>query len=187
MQKALFLDRDGIILLPINNEAPQNPNDLHIIPEIKPVIKSAKKHGYLTIIISNQPDVALGKIDEQTLKSLDIRFHQLLKEQNISLDAIFYCYHHKDGINSKYTIICDCRKPKPGLLLKAANQYNIDLSASFILGDRASDIKAGKNARVQTILYDALKPQDKYLLELNIKPDYYINSLSEAIDIICKP
>ncbi len=184
---ALFLDRDGIIILPIDKEAPQKPEQLQIIPTIIPVINAAQESGYLTIIVSNQPDIALGKIDHKTLTELENRFQYLLKINHISIDGEFYCYHHEKGVIDEYSQVCDCRKPKPGLLLKAAKDFNIDLTSSFMLGDRASDIKAGHQAGTKTILFDPLNTQSQHLKKHAVKPDYYTKNLQEVINIICRP
>ena len=185
--KALFLDRDGIIVKKIRNEAPQTPYQLHLITEIIPIIQKAKECGYLTIMVSNQPDIALGIIDENTRKNLEGIFKKLLKDSHIVLDAMYYCYHDKNGVVVKYKKDCNCRKPKPGMLLKAIKKFNINVDESFMLGDRASDVKAGNLAGVKTILFDPQKSQVEYLLETQIIPDYQIKVLEEVIKIICKP
>lgn len=186
-RRALFLDRDGVITYSVDGEAARNPDDLRIIPEIIPVIKKAKTSGFLVFVVSNQPDIALGKIDEPTKVSLEKHFEELIKKKGLPIDAIYYCHHHPKGTIKKYAIACDCRKPKPGMLLQAVKEHNIDLAESFLLGDRASDIKAGKSAGVKkTILYDPQKTQTSHLLDLSVTPDYTIKTLGEAAKIICK-
>lgn len=185
-RKAVFFDRDGIITENVDGEAARDPDDLRIIPDIIPVIKIAKKYGFLVIVVSNQPDIALGKITLKTKEDLEKKFLELLRSKQLVFDKIYYCNHHPKSILPQYAIECDCKKPKPGMILKACKEFNIDLSGSYILGDRASDIRAGEDAGVTTILYDPDKTQGHYLLDLNVTPDYTIKTLGEAGKIICK-
>lgn len=183
-KKAVFFDRDGIIVKPVNNEAPTTPNQLEIIADIVPVIYYVRKLNYLLIIVSNQPDITLGLINEKTKRELEKKFEGLLKEKGVVIDKIYYCHHYPRGKNSKYVKNCRCRKPKPGMLLKAAKRFNIDLSRSFMVGDRASDIKAGFLAGTKTILFDPGNLQVDYLLKEQVTPDYKIKNLKKIIQII---
>ena len=181
---AIFFDRDGIIVKPVGGEAPVKPEDMELIDGILPVILKSRKSGYLIFVVSNQPDIALGLIDEKTKNSLEEKFIRLLKERNIEMDGIYYCHHDKNGTNLAYAINCDCRKPKPGLLKKAAGQFDINLKYSFMIGDRASDIKAGQAYGVKTILYDPLNLQEKFLKKHSVNPDFSINELTEIVELI---
>src|SRR3989338_10206021 len=181
---AIFFDRDGIIVKPVGGEAPVKPEDMELIDGILPVILKSRKSGYLIFVVSNQPDIALGLINEKTRNSLEKKFISLLKEQNIKMDKIYYCHHDENGTNPAYAISCDCRKPKPGLLKKAAKEFEVDLKNSFMIGDRASDIKAGQSYGVKTILYDPLNSQEKFLQRHNINPDFCINKLAEILELI---
>lgn len=183
-KKAVFLDRDGIIVKPIQEEAPQKVQDLKLIPQIIPIIKKLKDLGYLIIVVSNQPDIAMRKITEKTRLNLENKFTRLLEEKTINIDAIYYCHHHPESTIEKYAKNCDCRKPKPGMLLKAAKKFNIDLCTSFLVGDRASDIKAGDLAGVETILFDPKNLQKKYLVENIVKPNIKIKSLPEILSYV---
>jgi len=184
MNKAVFFDRDGVIVKNINGEALTNPKDLELIPNSIPFIKKLQKQGYKIIVVSNQPDVTLGIIDENTKNALVKKFKELLYKNNISVDGIYYCFHHPKGIIKKYAIECNCKKPKPGLLLKAISDHNINPLDSFIIGDRASDIKAGYLAGVKTILLDPKDLETDYLLQYNVKPDFTVRKLSDSLDII---
>ncbi len=191
-KKAVFLDRDGVLVKNVayGNEvdvAARKAEDLELLPEVPTVLKSLHDAGFLLVVVSNQPDIALGKIDEPTRISLEKRFEELIKEEKLPIDEIYYCHHHSKGVVAKYRVDCDCRKPKPGMLLRAVKEHNIDLAESFLLGDRASDIKAGEDAGVKkTILYDPKETQTPYLLDLNVTPDYTVKTLGEAAKIICK-
>lgn len=172
---AIFFDRDGIIVKSVTGEAPTSFDQLQLIPEIVPIIKKTKEKGYLIFVVSNQPDIALGLIDEKTKDQMEEKFVELLRVQGIQMDKIYYC-HHAFG--------CDCKKPKPGLLIQGKNEFDVDMEKSFILGDRASDIKAGKSAGVKTILYDPQNLQKNYLKEHRIKPDFEIKELWQILQII---
>lgn len=184
MKKAIFLDRDGIIVQPVFGEAPINPDLLNLIPEIIPVIKKSKQLGFLTFVVSNQPDIALNLIDEKTKNKLEERFEELIRTKGIKFDRIYYCHHSPNGTNPKYSLDCECKKPKPGMLQKAKIEFDVDMEKSFMVGDRASDVKAGKMAGVKTILLDPENLQEKYLIEHKIKPDFTISSLSEILNLI---
>lgn len=184
MKKAVFFDRDGVVVKNVEGIAPTKVQDLELILGSVPVIKRLQKNGYKIFIVSNQPDIALGKIDEKTRKALVKKFEKLLKEYKLSANGIYYCFHHPRGIIKKYSKDCDCRKPKPGMLLKAIHDDKIEPAKSFIIGDRATDIKAGSLAGVKTILLDPKDSQQNYLLEYNVKPDFVIKRLPEAIKIL---
>lgn len=183
-KSAIFFDRDGIVIKPIDSEAPTDPKQLKIFPEIIPVIKRARELNYLIFIVSNQPDIALGLINEETKNKLEEKFIKLLKAKGIVMDEIYYCHHHPNGRNPRYAKKCDCQKPKPGMLLNAIKRFNIDPKNSFMIGDRASDIKAGESAKVKTILFDPDKTQTEYLNFHQVKPDFKTNSLSKISEII---
>lgn len=182
--KTVFLDRDGILVKLINTEAPRDPKDMELIPEILPVVKKLHKDGFLIIIVSNQPDIALNKINETTKNALKKRFEELLIQNNVLIDAIYYCNHHPNSVNQKYPKNCACRKPKPGMILNAHKKFNIDLPHSFMIGDRASDIKAGALVNTKTILYDPNHVKDQSLKELRVEPDYIISKLDQILSII---
>ena len=184
MNRAVFLDRDGVIVKNIDGEAPTRVSDLELIPQIIPIIFRLQKRGYKIIIVSNQPNVAEGIITEETKNGLIKKFKKLLKESKISVDSIYYCFHHPRGVIRKYAKDCDCKKPKPGMLLKAIHDHKIDPAESFFIGDRASDIKAGSLVGVRTILFSQEGSEQDYLLMYRVKPDFIVKELIEVIGII---
>jgi D-glycero-D-manno-heptose 1,7-bisphosphate phosphatase len=172
MKRAVFLDRDGVI-----NEAlvkdgkPYPPADAASarIPEgTAEALARLKQRGYLLLVVTNQPDVSRGKQTRAAVEGIN----QYLRTK-LALDDVLTCYHD-DADN------CDCRKPRPGMLLQAARQYDIDLPNSYMIGDRWRDIDAGANAGCKTILidhgYDDRAPQ--------FAPDLRVKSLPEAADWI---
>jgi len=147
-QKAIFLDRDGTI----NefNDFVTKPEDFYLIEGAAEAVKTINNAGYLAIIITNQPVIARGEVDMTTLELIHMKMETELGKLGAYIDDLFFCPHHPDkgfsGERPEYKIDCDCRKPKPGMILKAAEKYNIDLSQSFMIGDDSRDVQAGINA-----------------------------------------
>ena len=153
-QKAIFLDRDGTINKYVGFL--RDINEFELIDGVNEAIKKINVSGYLAIVITNQPVIARGEVTYEELNEIHNKMETLLGNQGAYLDAIYYCPHHPDsgfdGEVKELKFDCDCRKPKPGLLLKAAEELNIDLSKSWMIGDSKNDIMAGKNAGCKTAL-----------------------------------
>ena len=171
MNKAIFLDRDGVInQVNLVNGKPHPPKDLSeliVLPKVSEALQLLKDAGYLLIVITNQPDVVRGKTKIEAVEAIN----QFLKD-SLPIDDIFTCYH--DDIED-----CNCRKPKPGNILQAAEQYNINIPASFMVGDRWRDVEAGESAGCKTFFID-YRYQEK-------QPEFYgykVKSLYEAAKII---
>jgi len=147
-QKAIFLDRDGVINMHIGFL--RKSEEFELVPGVIDGIKTINKSGYLAIVVTNQPVIARGECTFEELQRIHDKMETELGKEGAFLDAIYVCPHHKDkgfeGERPEYKFDCDCRKPKPGLLLKAAQDFNIDLSQSIMIGDSESDIQAGRNA-----------------------------------------
>jgi D-sedoheptulose 7-phosphate isomerase len=173
-RRAVFLDRDGVINRTFVRDGtpfpPSTLQELEVLPGVPEALHELKQHGYKLLVVTNQPDVARGKQSQQMIDAM----HQALSAQ-LPIDDIFVCYHTDQDK-------CDCRKPMPGMLLEAARKHNIDLAASFMVGDRWRDIEAGYNAGCKTILIDygySEKPPDH-------GPDLRVGSLREAADWIIR-
>ena len=147
-QKAIFLDRDGTINKYVGFL--RNIDDFELIDGAAEAIKLINQSGYLAIIVTNQPVIARGEVTWEQLNEIHRKMETLLGKDGAYLDGIYICPHHPDkgfaGERQEYKIVCDCRKPKPGLLLKAAKDFNIDLSQSYMIGDDDRDVQAGLNA-----------------------------------------
>jgi len=147
-QKAVFLDRDGTIN--VYNDFIRKPEDFELMEGAAEAIKIINNLGYLAIIITNQPVIARGEVDFETMELIHMKMETDLGKHGAFLDDIFYCPHHPDkgfeGERPEYKIICDCRKPKPGMIIEAAKKYNIDLSASYMAGDHNRDIQCAVNS-----------------------------------------
>lgn len=153
-QRAVFLDRDGTINRYVGFL--KNIDDLELIDGVDEAIKKINEKGYLAIVVTNQPVIARGEVSIQELEEIHNKMETLLGESGAYIDDIFFCPHHPDkgfdGEKTEYKIICDCRKPEPGMLLSAAKKYNIDLSKSWMVGDSESDMKAGISAGCNVVL-----------------------------------
>ena len=150
-QRAIFLDRDGTINTYVGFL--RDINDFELIEGTAEAIKLINESGYLAIVVTNQPVIARGEVSWDELYEIHRKMQTLLGQEGAYLDGIYICPHHPDkgfeGERPKYKIVCDCRKPKPGLLLKAAKDFNIDLSQSYMIGDSHRDVEAGENAGVK--------------------------------------
>lgn len=173
VRRAVFLDRDGVLNEPILRDGrPYPPSGLHeltLVPDAEAALARLKQCGFFLVVVTNQPDVARGTSTQADVE----RIHRHLAS-HLPLDDFFTCYHDdSDG--------CDCRKPLPGLLVKAAAQYGIDLARSYMVGDRWRDIDAGSAAGCRTVLIDRHYNERKS----EAKPDCIVESLAEACDWIC--
>ena len=150
-QKAIFLDRDGTINKYVGFL--RNIDDFELIEGVAEAIKLINQSGYLAIVVTNQPVIARGEVTWEELNEIHKKMATLLGKEGAYVDGIYICPHHPDkgfeGERPEYKIDCDCRKPKPGLLLQAAKDFNIDLSESYMIGDSHRDVEAGENARVK--------------------------------------
>lgn len=176
-QKAIFLDRDGTINKYVGFL--RNIDDFELLPGTIEAIKRINNSGWLAIVVTNQPVIARGEITVELLHLIHQKMETELGKAGAYIDSLYYCPHHPDkgfdGEIEELKIHCDCRKPKPGMLISAAKDYNIDLKTSWIIGDGKNDIAAGKNAGCHT----ALVGNDK-----TIGADITVNSLLMAVEEI---
>lgn len=153
-QRAVFLDRDGTINDHVGLLV--SPEQLHIRDEVYAALRLLNQSDYLAIVVSNQPVIARNLCSLEQLDAIHRRLETMLGERNVYIDDLYYCPHHEHagypGENKAYKIVCECRKPRTGMILQAARRYGIDLSASYLIGDTTVDVQTGKNAGVGTIL-----------------------------------
>jgi D-glycero-D-manno-heptose 1,7-bisphosphate phosphatase len=189
--RAVFIDRDGTVVELLYDkengyiDSAVKADQLRLIPGVVDALKRLRSAGYKLILVSNQPAVAKGRISLDEFQATRQRFDQLLNREGISFDDEYYCLHHPNALLAEYRKSCECRKPKPGLILKAAKEHNLNLNLCYMVGDDLLDIRAGKAAGCNTILIShvtdlLLKVLDKERLE----PDYIASSLNEACSII---
>lgn len=196
MKKAVFLDRDGIInelvFYPEQGviDSPMTSSQVNLVHGIEQLIAEVKEMGFITIVCSNQPGVALGKIALSNLKDITNQIETKLKSAGVTIDKFYYCMHHPHAKSEEYKIQCDCRKPQTGLFLQAAKEFDIDFSSSWMIGDGVDDIKAGYRAGCKTILLVNLNSAENLRIieeQLGeIKPDFIVKKLTEVPEIIRK-
>lgn len=153
-QKAVFLDRDGTLNKYVGFL--RDINDFELLDGVTDAIKAINNSGYLAIVVTNQPVIARGEVTVQQLEEIHNKMETLLGLDGAYIDAIYYCPHHPhkgyEGEIPELKFDCDCRKPKPGMIMQAAADFNIDLSQSWMIGDSENDIKCGLNAGCKTVL-----------------------------------
>jgi D-glycero-D-manno-heptose 1,7-bisphosphate phosphatase len=169
--RAAFLDRDGVINQAIVRDGkpypPQTRKELVILPGVPEALARLRRAGYLTLVVTNQPDVARGAVAREVVDEINAALCEAL-----ALDAIYVCWH--DDADR-----CNCRKPQPGLLLDAAREHDVDLGQSFMIGDRWRDVVAGQRAGCRTIWIDR-----GYSEMAPAGPDYTTHALTAAVDWI---
>ena len=153
-QKAVFLDRDGTINKYVGFL--RDIDEFELLPGVAEAVRKINASGYLAIVATNQPVIARGEVTREELGEIHNKMETLLGKEGAYLDAIYYCPHHPDkgydGEVPELKVECECRKPKPGMLINAAIDLNIDLSSSWVVGDGENDIEAGKSAGCRTAL-----------------------------------
>jgi D-glycero-D-manno-heptose 1,7-bisphosphate phosphatase len=171
MRRAVFLDRDGTLnetaVVDGVPKPPTRAEDLRLLPGVREAVDRLRAAGLLLVVATNQPDVARGTLERERVEEMHTLLHQILP-----LDDVLCCYHDDPDR-------CACRKPRPGLLVDAAQRFRVDLPASFMVGDRWRDVEAGRQAGCTTILLAR-----SYSEASRSRPDYQADDLAEATDII---
>ena len=144
MREAIFLDRDGTLIEEVNYLS--KIEDIKFFADVPQTLKKLKNKGYLLIVVTNQSGVAKGYIKESFVKEVFLQMNLFLESYKVQLDDCFYCPHHPAG-QTPYNIDCDCRKPKIGMLQKAAETYKINLESSWVVGDKVSDVKMAQKLK----------------------------------------
>jgi len=190
-RRAVFLDRDGVINRMVYHaefglvDSPQNPAEFELLPGVAEAIRHFNDMGLMVIVVSNQPGIAKGKCHPAGLEATTAKMHQELAGAGAHLDAVYYCLHHPQAVLAEYRMVCTCRKPSPGLLQQAAHEHQIDLEASFIVGDGLTDILAGKAVNCTTILLGNHKCDlCMAMAERDAVPDHIVRDLPQAAELI---
>ena len=181
---AVFFDRDGTL----NEEVEfiSAPEQLRLIPGAGRAVRAVNEHGLLAFVISNQSGIARGLFTEADLIPIHAKFEQDLGKNGARIDRIYYCPHHPTAGIPPYRTDCECRKPRPGMLRRAAEDLGADLSMSYVIGDRIVDVLAGKNAGAKGILvltgYGETSAEE--CRAQGIVPDYIAPTVKEAVEFI---
>jgi D-glycero-D-manno-heptose 1,7-bisphosphate phosphatase len=151
-RRAVFLDRDGTLVHAAHY--PSRPQDLHLYDNIGPGLRALQSLGFRLVVITNQAGIARGYFSEADLSRMHAYLRTKLAQWGVHLDGIYYCPHHPEGVVPELAVHCACRKPQPGMLLRAARDLGIDLRRSWFVGDILDDVEAGNRAGCRTILVD---------------------------------
>ncbi|HJV24643.1 MAG TPA: HAD family hydrolase [Aromatoleum sp.] len=182
LSPAVFLDKDGTLV----HDVPYNadPNKVRLRDDAGPALASLQRRGYRLVLVSNQSGLARGMFQETALERIWAAMADALSPYGVALDGIYYCPHHPDGSVPEFAHRCDCRKPAPGMLLRAAEELDLDLARSWIIGDILDDIEAGRRAGCRAILLD-VGSETEWRSGPYRQPDRIAASLTEATaDII---
>ena len=185
VNKAVFLDRDGTV----NEEVGylRDIDKLVLIPGVAGAIRRLSDAGFKIVLVTNQSGVARGYFPEALVHEAHARLDEMLKQEGARIDAVYYCPHHPTAGNSRYTVDCDCRKPRTGLLDRAARDMDINVSHSYMVGDKWSDVELGQRAGAITILvqsgFSHDDPGNKRPAHVK-DPDFVAGTLREAADWI---
>src|SRR6185437_10611233 len=151
-RRAVFLDKDGTLI----DDVPDNvdPALVRLAPGAAEGLPLLRAAGLRLVVVSNQSGVARGLFPESALEGVEARLRELLEGVGVSLDAFLYCPHHPGGVVPRYAVACDCRKPAPGMVVRASRELGIDPSRSWLVGDILDDVEAGNRAGCGTVLID---------------------------------
>ena len=186
MNKAVFLDRDGVLNHNVfypdtgSYESPRTPEEFELFPNAIASLKLLVRAGFRLFLVSNQPNVAKGKSTFDELKRTHEKLQASLEASNVEFQEFFYCYHHPDSKVPELGGQCECRKPSPYFLRKAEREYGIDLSQSWMVGDRSSDVACGEAAGVSTIRVLPDYPCEDVRSEMP-RPTSFARDVSEAV------
>jgi len=189
--KAVFLDREGVINELIYHQeqgiidSPFTTEQFRLLPGVGEAIKKFREMDYKVVLVSNQPGIAKGHMSEETFEKIKKKMRGDLAREGAHLDGEYYCFHHPEAKVERLKANCDCRKPKPGLLLQAAKEMDIDLPHSWMIGDGLTDVKAGRDAGARTILLSRMKCELCHLMDKEgARPDAICSDLLEAAKVI---
>jgi D-glycero-D-manno-heptose 1,7-bisphosphate phosphatase len=178
--RSLFLDRDGTLVHP--RHYPSRPEDLCLYEGVGPALRRLQAAGFRLVVITNQSGIARGYFDEAALARMHTYLADQLARFDVRLDGVYHCPHHPQGTIPALAVACECRKPQPGMLLRAAADLAIDLRRSWFIGDILDDVEAGNRAGCQTILVDL--GTESPPAQPARKPDYVARDTCHALEIV---
>ena len=187
-QRAAFFDRDGVVNELVRDplsrltESPLDPDDVALIPGAAAALRRLGDAGYLLVAVSNQPAAAKGVVSLERLRSVQERVLDLLRREGVVPDASRCCFHHPEATVPELRQTCRCRKPAPGMLLDAAADFDVDLYASWMIGDTDGDVAAGAAAGCRTVLIAA--PGSVHKRSGRARADVHAPDLTAAVDAI---
>jgi D-glycero-D-manno-heptose 1,7-bisphosphate phosphatase len=193
MKRGVFLDRDGVVNRMVYDaehgtvDSPANPDQFEMMPGTAAAIRALNELELPVVVVSNQPGIAKGKMTGALLYAITEKMRAELAAAGAQLDGIYYCLHHPDAVLPGYRLQCNCRKPKPGLLQRAAHEMGISLADSWMIGDGLTDVQAGQAAGCVTVWLGTYKCNVCQMArEKNATPDLVAADLAEAVRLIAE-
>lgn len=190
----MFLDRDGTLTELLYDretgyiDSAARPEELRLVNGAGEAVKKLKEAGYSVFLASNQPGVAKGRFSAETFEAAKKRLRELLASEGATLDGEYYCLHHPSALEAEYRLSCDCRKPLPGMLLRAAREHGLNLALSYMIGDDLNDLRAGLAAGCSTVFIGRLTGLLAQTLESEgLRPSFVSPTLLEAARRIASP
>jgi D-glycero-D-manno-heptose 1,7-bisphosphate phosphatase len=178
-RRAVFLDRDGVLIVDVDHLTA--PEDVRVLPRVPQALARLRDAGWRLIVATNQSVVARGWITEERLEEVHRVLLAALRSRGAEIDAVYYCPHHPEGSVAAFRRVCSCRKPNPGMLLRAAEEWNLDLPRCVIVGDAPSDVEAGRRAGCRTVL---VRPAAGAGAGGDASPDYIARDLWDGAEWI---
>jgi len=187
----VFLDRDGVINSLVHKrgviDSPFTIRQFRLLPGVGTAVRRLNRLGLKVVVVSNQPGVAKGNFTAGALREMTEKMERGLRRSGARLDGIYYCLHHPQARIKKYRARCVCRKPMPGLLVRASREMGLDLRTSFMVGDNLTDIEAGKAAGCTTLFIGDWKCDIcRHMKTKKVKPDHIARDIMDAVRIVKK-
>ena len=186
---AVFLDRDGVLNETVpdatkggQRESPYNPVDVRLAPGVAAGLARLRAAGFALVVVSNQPAAAKGIASLEELEAVRARVDALLAQEGEQVDGWYACHHHPESSDPDLAIACDCRKPAPGLLLRAAAELDLALEGSWMVGDSDSDVEAGRRAGCRTVLVE--HPGSAHRRHGEARPNHVAADLAASADAV---
>jgi histidinol-phosphate phosphatase family protein len=179
--RAVFIDKDGTLI----RDVPMNvdPELMRLTDGAADGLRRLHGAGFRVAVVSNQAGVAHGAFPERALDAVVTRLRELLDRSGVPLDGFYYCPHHPEARVERYRVTCECRKPAPGLVLRAAESMGADLEQSWMVGDILDDVEAGRRAGCRTVLFDS-GGETEWVITPSRTPDFMARRFSEVVDHI---
>lgn len=180
---AVFLDRDGTIVREV--EYLRSPQELRLLPRAGQAMRRLNEAGFAVIVVTNQSGIARGLLTEDDLEEIHTVLRRRLARRGVRVDAIYWCPHHPEASRPEYRRRCRCRKPSPGMLLRAGRELDLDLSQSYVVGDSERDVEAGRRAGCRTVLVrTGYGAEAEARLGAGLLADHVADDLSGAVEWI---
>lgn len=178
---AVFLDKDGTVLEDVPYSVDESK--MRVLQGAAEGLRLLASSGYRLLVVSNQSGVARGHFPERALVAVERRLREMLAELGVPLEGVYFCPHHPEGVVPRYAVSCSCRKPQPGLILRAADEHGLDVARSWMIGDILDDVEAGRRAGCRTVLIDNGN-ETEWKISAERRPDHAAKDLLQAAALI---